>query len=110
MNGGQVLTMVVCGAGPAQDVDRLIAIALDRGWRAEIVATPAALSFIAAQICAKVRKIYLRAARCDASIFSCPLSAHVNPLLEVFVTADPVLLEKKHDPETDLNLMDPGTK
>ena len=38
------------------------------------------------------------------------LSAHVNPLLEVFVTADPVLLQKKHDAETDLNLMDPGTK
>lgn len=38
------------------------------------------------------------------------LSAHVNPLLEVFVTADPVLLEKKHDAETDLNLMDPGPK
>ena len=38
------------------------------------------------------------------------LSAHVNPLLEVFVTADPVLLQKKHDAETDLNLMDPGTR
>lgn len=37
------------------------------------------------------------------------LSAHVGPLLEVFVTADPVRLEKKHDAETDLNLMDPGT-
>ena len=36
------------------------------------------------------------------------LSAHVAPLLEVFVTTDPVLLQKKHDDATDLNLMDPG--
>ena len=36
------------------------------------------------------------------------LSAHVSPLLEVFVTADPVALEKKHDPATGLSLMDPG--
>jgi hypothetical protein len=38
------------------------------------------------------------------------LSAHVGPLLEVFVTADPVALQKKHDDATGLNLMDPGTK
>jgi predicted DNA-binding protein with PD1-like motif len=37
------------------------------------------------------------------------LSAHVAPLLEVFVTTDPVLLQKKHDDATGLNLMDPGT-
>ena len=37
------------------------------------------------------------------------LSAHVQPLLEVFVTADPVMLQKKHDDATGLNLMDPGT-
>jgi predicted DNA-binding protein with PD1-like motif len=36
------------------------------------------------------------------------LSAHVQPLLEVFVTADPVALQKKHDDATGLNLMDPG--
>ena len=38
------------------------------------------------------------------------LSAHVEPLLEVFVTADPVALHKKHDEATGLSLMDPGTK
>jgi hypothetical protein len=38
------------------------------------------------------------------------LSAHVRPLLEVFVTADPVALQKKHDPVTGLSLMDPGAK
>lgn len=38
------------------------------------------------------------------------LSAHVSPLLEVFVTADPVALQKRHDPATGLTLMDPGTK
>ena len=37
------------------------------------------------------------------------LSAHVQPLLEVFVTADPVALHKKHDDATGLTLMDPGT-
>jgi hypothetical protein len=38
------------------------------------------------------------------------LSAHVRPLLEVFVTADPVSLQKKPDAATGLTLMDPGTK
>jgi hypothetical protein len=38
------------------------------------------------------------------------LSAHVSPLLEIFVTADPVALQKRHDPATGLTLMDPGTK
>lgn len=38
------------------------------------------------------------------------LSAHVAPLLEVFVTADPVALHKKHDDATGLSLMDPGAK
>jgi uncharacterized protein len=38
------------------------------------------------------------------------LSAHVGPLLEVFVTTEPVLLQKKHDDATGLNLMDPGPK
>lgn len=37
------------------------------------------------------------------------LSAHVSPLLEVFVTVDPVALHKKHDDTTGLSLMDPGT-
>jgi predicted DNA-binding protein with PD1-like motif len=38
------------------------------------------------------------------------LSARVGPLLEVFVTTEPVLLQKKHDDATGLNLMDPGPK
>ena len=38
------------------------------------------------------------------------LSAHVSPLLEVFVTADPVALGKKRDPATGLTLMDPEAK
>lgn len=38
------------------------------------------------------------------------LSAHVAPLLEVFVTADPIPLQKKHDEATGLSLMDPGTR
>ncbi|HEV2577591.1 MAG TPA: PPC domain-containing DNA-binding protein [Acidobacteriaceae bacterium] len=38
------------------------------------------------------------------------LSAHVAPLLEVFVTADPVPLTKKHDDATGLSLMDPNSK
>jgi uncharacterized protein len=36
------------------------------------------------------------------------LSAHVGPLLEVFVTTDAGQLNKKFDPSTGLNLMDPG--
>ena len=38
------------------------------------------------------------------------LSAHVAPLLEVFVTVDPALLTKKHDDATGLSLMDPNGK
>jgi predicted DNA-binding protein with PD1-like motif len=34
----------------------------------------------------------------------------VNPTLEVFVTVDPVPLQKKLDPSTDLTLIDPSTK
>jgi uncharacterized protein len=35
------------------------------------------------------------------------LGAHVSPLLEVFVTADPVKLTKKRDPEKGLTLFEP---
>lgn len=38
------------------------------------------------------------------------LAAHVAPLLEVFLTADPAPLGKKHDSTTGLSLMDPATK
>jgi uncharacterized protein len=38
------------------------------------------------------------------------LGAHVTPLLEVFVTADPVKLVKKRDPEHGLTLIEPDAK
>lgn len=38
------------------------------------------------------------------------LGAHVSPLLEVFVTADPTPLLKKHDAATGLTLMEPNAK
>ena len=42
----RVLYVVVCGAGPASAVGRLIGQAHDRGWDAHIIATPAALDFL----------------------------------------------------------------
>jgi uncharacterized protein len=36
------------------------------------------------------------------------LGAHVSPLLEVFVTADPVTLVKKRDPARGLTVIDPS--
>lgn len=38
------------------------------------------------------------------------LGAHVSPLLEVFVTADPKPLHKRHDPATGLSQMEPDAK
>jgi uncharacterized protein len=38
------------------------------------------------------------------------LGAHVSPLLEVFVTADPVKLVKKRDPDRGLTLMEPNAQ
>jgi Flavoprotein len=43
---GSVLTIVVCGAGPATATGTLIGLAIDRGWTVQVVATPAALDFI----------------------------------------------------------------
>lgn len=37
------------------------------------------------------------------------IEAIVSPTLEVFVTLDPVPLQKKQDPSTDLTLIDPDT-
>jgi Flavoprotein len=42
----RVLYVVVCGAGPASDVGRLVNMAHGRGWQATVIATPAALDFI----------------------------------------------------------------
>jgi predicted DNA-binding protein with PD1-like motif len=38
------------------------------------------------------------------------IEAIVSPTLEAFVTVDPVALQKKFDPATDLTLIDPDSK
>src|ERR1700691_4855113 len=38
------------------------------------------------------------------------LSAYVSPTLEVMVTVDPIEMQKRFDPETDLTLIDPSLK
>jgi predicted DNA-binding protein with PD1-like motif len=38
------------------------------------------------------------------------LEAHVSPTLEVMVTVDPVTMQKRFDPETDLTLIDPAVQ
>jgi uncharacterized protein len=38
------------------------------------------------------------------------LTAYVSPTLEVMVTVDPVTMQKRFDPETDLTLIDPALK
>ncbi|GAA0953042.1 flavoprotein [Nonomuraea longicatena] len=41
-----LLQIVVCAAGPAGDVGRLVALAQDAGWTVQVVATPSALDFV----------------------------------------------------------------
>lgn len=43
---GPVLCVIVCAAGPAGEVSRLITLAQGRGWDVQIVATPSALAFL----------------------------------------------------------------
>ncbi|MGV9383594.1 flavoprotein [Nonomuraea sp. NPDC003707] len=43
---GKTLYIVVCAAGAARDVGRLVGHALNAGWTVQIIATPAALDFI----------------------------------------------------------------
>jgi hypothetical protein len=43
---GKVLYLIVCAAGPASDVGRLVQPAQDAGWTVQIVATPSAVDFI----------------------------------------------------------------
>ncbi|WP_344879156.1 flavoprotein [Nonomuraea antimicrobica] len=43
---GQTLYVVVCAAGAAAEVGRLIDLAQDDGWVVQVVATPSALDFI----------------------------------------------------------------
>ncbi|MFB4267109.1 flavoprotein [Nonomuraea sp. GTA35] len=42
----KILYVVVCAAGPAAEVGRLIAPAQDAGWTVQVIATPPALNFI----------------------------------------------------------------
>jgi hypothetical protein len=42
----RTLCIVVCGAGPAADVGKLVRLAQERGWAVQVVATPAALQFM----------------------------------------------------------------
>lgn len=45
-NDGKVLYVIVCAAGPAHDVRRLVAMAQEDGWTVQVIATPSALEFI----------------------------------------------------------------
>lgn len=40
-----VLSVVVCGAGPATAISTLVKLAHERGWLVQVIATPAALDF-----------------------------------------------------------------
>lgn len=42
----RTLYIVVCGAGPAEDVDVLVKLAQADGWGCRVIATPSALRFI----------------------------------------------------------------
>lgn len=42
----RVLTVIVCGAGPASEVGQLIKLAQEHGWTVQVVSTPAALGFL----------------------------------------------------------------
>ena len=41
----RVLSVIVCGAGPAAAIGTLVQLAHDRGWGIQVIATPAALGF-----------------------------------------------------------------
>jgi phosphopantothenoylcysteine synthetase/decarboxylase len=41
----RVLSLIVCGAGPAVAISAFIKLAHDRGWTVQVIATPAALDF-----------------------------------------------------------------
>jgi len=43
---GRVLSVIVCGAGPASEVGSLVKLAQQRGWTVQLIATPAALDFL----------------------------------------------------------------
>jgi phosphopantothenoylcysteine synthetase/decarboxylase len=41
-----MLSVIVCGAGPAPDVGKLVKLAQQRGWSVQLIATPSALAFL----------------------------------------------------------------
>lgn len=41
----RVLSVIVCGAGPATAISSLIKLARERDWKVQVIATPAALKF-----------------------------------------------------------------
>ena len=41
----RVLSVVVCGAGPATAIGTFVKLAQERGWTVQVIATPAALDF-----------------------------------------------------------------
>jgi hypothetical protein len=45
-DAGRVLYVIVCAAGPAGDVGRLVNLAQEGGWTVQVIATPSALAFI----------------------------------------------------------------
>jgi phosphopantothenoylcysteine synthetase/decarboxylase len=42
---GRILTIIVCGAGPAAAISTFVRLAQERGWTTQVVATPTALDF-----------------------------------------------------------------
>ncbi len=59
----RVLSVIVCGAGPATAIGTLVKLAHERGWTVQVIATPAALDFfdpaaIEAQTGSPVRSQY----------------------------------------------------
>ncbi|MGW5879989.1 flavoprotein [Nocardiopsis terrae] len=46
MGDQKTLYVVVCAAGPASEVGTLVGLAQDGGWTVQVMATPAAVSFI----------------------------------------------------------------
>jgi phosphopantothenoylcysteine synthetase/decarboxylase len=43
--GTRVLSVIVCGAGPASAIGTFVSLATERGWTVQVIATPAALEF-----------------------------------------------------------------
>jgi phosphopantothenoylcysteine synthetase/decarboxylase len=43
--GTRVLSVIVCGAGPASAIGTFVSLATERAWRVQVIATPAALEF-----------------------------------------------------------------